>query len=185
MNFKINKGYLISDEFLKIGVEDFYGACLFVSSLDYKRNKNKTDISCIFYDNGGTCSTKHAVLRKLAIENGREEIKLMLGIFKMDANYALRIKEVLEKNKLNYIPEAHNYLKINDNCLDFTLENSDYSEVKNRLVFEIEIEYNQINDYRINIHKNFLKEWIKAEGLDYSLDEVWKIREECIQALQD
>ncbi|MDR7834246.1 hypothetical protein [Riemerella anatipestifer] len=104
MNFKINKGYLISDEFLKIGVEDFYGACLFVSSLDYKRNKNKTDISCIFYDNGGTCSTKHAVLRKLAIENGREEIKLMLGIFKMDANYALRIKEVLEKNKLNYIP---------------------------------------------------------------------------------
>ncbi|MCU7575121.1 hypothetical protein [Riemerella anatipestifer] len=38
---------------------------------------------------------------------------------------------------------------------------------------------------KINIHKNFLKEWIKAEGLDYSLDEIWKIREECIQALQD
>ncbi|MDR7834247.1 hypothetical protein [Riemerella anatipestifer] len=57
--------------------------------------------------------------------------------------------------------------------------------MKNRLVFEIEIEYNQINDYKINIHKNFLKEWIKAEGLDYSLDEIWKIREECIQALQD
>ncbi len=95
-------------------------ACKHISNLPYKRNSDKNNIQCVFNDLGGTCSTKHAVLRKLALENKHPEIRLILGIFKMDSEYTFKIKNTLQKFNLNYIPEAHNYLKIEDEYFDFT-----------------------------------------------------------------
>lgn len=112
-NFKIQKDKgIVSEQFLNRNIHDFYSACHYISMLPYKRNTDKHDILCVFNDSGGTCSTKHAVLRKLALENDAAEIKLILGIFKMDAGYTGKIKNTLEKFNLEYIPEAHNYLKI-------------------------------------------------------------------------
>lgn len=45
----------------------------------------------------------------------------------MDADYTEKIKNTLEKFNLNHIPEAHNYLKIEDEYFDFTKPNSDYN----------------------------------------------------------
>lgn len=112
-NFKIQKDKgIVSEQFLNRNIHVFYSACHYISMLPYKRNTDKHDILCVFNDSGGTCSTKHAVLRKLALENDAAEIKLILGIFKMDAGYTGKIKNTLEKFNLEYIPEAHNYLKI-------------------------------------------------------------------------
>ena len=98
MNFEIKNNGVVSNEFLKLGIQDFKSACKFISLLPYKRNKNKENILCVFEDNAGTCSTKHSVLRKLALENNKPEIKLILGIFKMDANYAPKIQKTLQLN---------------------------------------------------------------------------------------
>lgn len=69
-NFEIHKDKgIISDEFLNRNITDFHSACKLVSELPYKRNSNKNNIQCVFDDLGGTCSTKHSVLRKLALEN--------------------------------------------------------------------------------------------------------------------
>lgn len=184
-NFKIENRGEISKEFLENGILFFENACQFVANLPYKRNSNKEDLRCIFNDFGGTCSTKHAVLRKLALENGHDEVKLILGIFKMDSIYAPSISKTLETYHLDYIPEAHNYLKINDEYFDFTRHNSNYKDFKNKLLLEQEIEFNQITTDKVAIHKHFLEKWIKEEHLEFSIDEIWKIREQCILDLQN
>lgn len=184
MNFEIKNNGEVSNEFLKLGILDFKSACKFISLLPYKRNKNKENVLCVFEDNAGTCSTKHATLRKLALENNKPEIKLILGIFRMDANYAPKIQKTLESHNLDYIPEAHNYLKIGSDYLDFTNINSSYSEVESRLLIETEIEFNEITHQKIQKHKEFLSNWIKDRPL-FTLDQIWKIRESCIADLQN
>ncbi|KQT17042.1 hypothetical protein ASG31_11830 [Chryseobacterium sp. Leaf404] len=185
-NFNIDKsGKIISDLFLERNISDFRDACQYISKLPYKRNSDKNNIQCVFDDLGGTCSTKHATLRKLALENNLSDVKLILGIFKMDAYYTGKIKKTLEKFNLNYIPEAHNYLKIDDEYFDFTKPGSNYSQFKNKILIEKEIEFNEIFDQKIAFHKNFLRNWILKEKIPYSLDEIWNIREQCISDLQE
>lgn len=134
MNFEIaNKG-LVSNAFIKLGIADFESACQYIQQLAYQRNVDKNNILCVLEENGGTCSTKHAVLRKLALENNKKEIRLMLGIFKMDGQYASRILKTLNALGLNFIPEAHNYLKIGEKYLDVTISGSNYeADIKPRL----------------------------------------------------
>lgn len=185
-NFAINKNKgIISEFFVNENITDFYSACQYVSLLPYKRNNNKNNVHCIFDDFGGTCSTKHAALRKLSLENNQNEVKLILGIFKMDAEYTFKIKNTLDKFSLNYIPEAHNYLKINEEYFDFTNSSSNCDQFSNKLLFEKEIEFNEIGEQKILFHKKFLQKWIDDELIPYRLDEVWSIRGNCIRDLQE
>jgi predicted transcriptional regulator with HTH domain len=185
-NFEIHKDQgVISNEFLNRNITDFHSASKYVSELPYKRNSDKNNILCVFDDLGGTCSTKHAVLRKLALENNQQDVKLILGIFKMDAEYTQKIKSILKKINLNYIPEAHNYLKIDDEYFDFTKPNSKYADFKSKLLIEKEIECNEIANDKISFHKNFLEKWIADEDIPYNLEGIWNIREQCIKDLQE
>jgi hypothetical protein len=184
-NFTLNKDKgIISDKFLSRNITDFHGACQYIAALPYKRNLHKNNILCVFNDLGGTCSTKHATLRKLALENDYDEVKLILGIFKLDAEYTGKIRRTLEKFKLKYIPEAHNYLKIEEKYYDFTNPKSNYDQFKNKILIEKEMEFSEIVNEKISFHKDFLRKWIVAENIHYSLDEIWSIREQCIQDLQ-
>lgn len=184
-NFMISQNNgIISDEFLNRNIKDFNAACKYISDLPYKRNTDKNNIRCVFDDLGGTCSTKHAVLRKLALENEHYEVKLILGIFKMDSEYTSKIKNTLQKFSLNYIPEAHNYLKIEDEYFDFTKPDSNYNQFKNKLLIEKEIEYHEITSEKVSFHKDYLKKWIAEENIPYNLEEIWNIREQCIKDLQ-
>lgn len=185
LNFKILSKEKISEQFLKFNIHDFVSASEFVKNLPYKRNGNKENERCIFNDNGGTCSTKHALLKRLADENGFTEIKLILGIFRMNSQNTPKISTVLKKYSLKEIPEAHNYLKYQNRILDFTQRNSNPEDFINDLVEEIEIEPNQITDFKINYHKVFIKNYLeKKTEILFNHHEFWKIREECISALQ-
>lgn len=183
-NFKIKNNGIISKKFLDKGIFDFKSACTFVAQLPYLRNKNKQELHCIFDDFGGTCSTKHAVLKKLCLENNKHNVHLILGIFRMDAEYAPKIKSTLAKYQLQYILEAHNYLKIDDSYLDCTTPTSHYDDFKYKLETEIEIDYYQITEDKVKLHKEFLQLWITKNNLPFSLEQIWKIREECILDLQ-
>ena len=184
MNFKIQPLGEVSIKFLALNCSDFQSACEFIAQFPYKRNLYKEDVLCVFKDNGGTCSTKHAVLRKLAMEQNQLDVKLMLGIFKMDVIYSSKIQATLEKHQLEYIPEAHNYLKIGTEYFDFTTPNSNYESFQSSILVEQEIEYNEITTEKVAIHKAFFENWLTQEKLDFSLSEIWLIREQCISDLQ-
>jgi hypothetical protein len=58
---------------------------------------------------------------------------------------------------LKYIPEAHNYLKIDNEYFDFTNRSSNYHQFKDKLLIEKEIEFNEIGAQKISFHKDFLE----------------------------
>lgn len=185
-NFDIKSGGEISEAFLKMRIVTFQDACRYIGALPYGRNADKNNLMTIFVDKCGTCSTKHALLKKLADENAFEGLRLMLGIFKMSAQFNKVLVPWLTKHHLAYIPEAHNYLRFENEILDFTKRDSSASAFKDDLLFEKEISPEQITHYKVEFHRQFLKKWLEENRqLEYDLEELWNIRERCIELLRD
>ncbi|WP_338762453.1 hypothetical protein WAF17_17655 [Bernardetia sp. ABR2-2B] len=139
----------------------------------------------------GTCSSKHAFLKKIADLNELRNIKLYIGIYKMNSSNTLKIGNILSENefayKLDYIPEAHCYLKINGIEKDFTNNTSDFENLRNDILEEIEIEPYQVNEFKVNYHQDFLRKWIEKQNniLEsvITFESVWSLREQCIKNL--
>jgi hypothetical protein len=54
------------------------------------------------------------------------------------------------------------------------------------LIEEVEILPEQITEFKVNYHKNYLDKWLdKNKELNYTMNDIWKIREQCIQDLSD
>lgn len=183
-DFDIESPGPISELFLKNGVNTFTQALDFVRHLKYERNSDKDDLRTVLSELRGTCGSKHAVLKTLADENGHDEIQLILGIIKMDADFAKGISDILEQYGLQYIPEAHNYLKHDETRIDITFPDSNSDKLVGLILEEIPIEANQISNFKVTFHKAFLDDWTRSNpDINYTSEEIWKIREECIRAL--
>jgi hypothetical protein len=184
LNFDIKPVGTISRHFLAHNISTFDEATKFVRQLAYGRNENKADLTTIFTDNCGTCSTKHALLKQLADENNFTDLKLITGLFRMNLTNTPKIASTLRRNNLDYIPEAHNYLKYRNQILDFTNKTSKPADFENELIEEIEIRTDQIADFKVNYHKKYLTNWLeKQKTLNLTIDELWTIREQCIADL--
>lgn len=182
--FDIAHSGAIAEEFLKRGIHTFDEACLFVQNLPYHRNTDKDNPKTVFIDNCGTCSTKHALLKQLCIEHNEHDIKLVLGIFKMNGTNTPAIYKTITTYNLEYIPEAHTYLTYQGHYFDFTKVSSAPADFSDDLIFETEILPDQINHYKIHLHQDFLRKWLHDNTtVSYSFDEIWSIREQCIANL--
>ncbi|MGN6566571.1 MAG: hypothetical protein ACTHJ0_01395 [Flavipsychrobacter sp.] len=183
-DFEIASGEKISLLFVERNIYTFSEAAQFIKALPYKRNTNKKDISCVLIDSHGTCSTKHALLKQLAHENGQGDFKLIMGIFRMNKRNTPIIAPILNQYGLEYIPEAHIYLKYHDLILDYTRKNSTPLDFLSDLLEEKEITPEEVVDFKVGYHKGFITKWQTKEHIDYSPLDLWDIREECINALQ-
>ncbi|MEH6536081.1 MAG: hypothetical protein V7719_06795 [Psychroserpens sp.] len=182
-NFNLSKSQSLSKQCIIKGLTDFYSVFNYIKQLPYGRLANRSDYTLILRENKGTCSTKHAFLKAIAIENGIEDLKLCLGVFKMNAKNTPKLKLVLEQHDLDYIPEAHCYLKHNETIMDITFGNDGDPAFVDTLMHEEFIIPEHIGDYKVELHQSFLKSWIANENLEFSFDELWKIRESCILAI--
>ncbi|MFD2744206.1 MULTISPECIES: hypothetical protein [Sphingobacterium] len=183
-NFQIQQDGIISKEFLDRGITTFHDACIYIQQLPYRRNTNKSDLSTIFQDGQGTCSTKHALLKQLATENGIEDLILMMGIFKMQASNTPAIAKTLAAYGLDLIPEAHMYLKYGENYYDFTRVNSSSQDFLEELLFEIAMPPANIGQQKVALHQAFLAQWLQDNPqIKLTTTEIWQIREQCIQDL--
>ncbi len=181
MNFTIHPNGEISRLFLENNCNTFSEASNFIKHLTYKRNANKNNISCVFTDKCGTCSTKHATLKQLAIEQ-HQPIKLMLGIFKMNKINTPSIDNILLANHLAYLPEAHNYLRTDSAIIDCTKQNWSATNFENDLLEAIEIQPKQITDFKVSYHQQFIKKWLQTQPqIKLTETEIWQIRGQCIQ----
>jgi hypothetical protein len=154
----------------------------FVKKIPYGRNSNREDFSLIISENKGTCSSKHAYLKDFANKNNIPNVQLIVGMYKMNHNNT-KIGTILLNYNLDYIPEAHCYLKIEGETVDVTSENANFEKIKNDLISEIEIEPFQVADFKVNYHQNFIRNWLIETKSNYTFDEIWKIRETCIERL--
>lgn len=175
----------ISVAFIQAGAHDYRAAARFVSRLPYGRNTIVSDPLIVIRESRGTCSTKHALLRRLATEQG-VDVALVLGIYEMNERNTPGIGPVLKRHELATLPEAHCYLRFRGNRIDVTREiDADPPETSAQFLHEEDITPEQIGDYKRTLYRQFLRRWIvetgTASGRD--LDELWRIREECIAAL--
>ena len=183
-NFDIKSSLPVSKLFLDRQIKTFADACEFIKNLPYGRNENKNDLTTVFTDNRGTCSTKHALLRQLAIENNADNVRLKLGVFKMTKDNTPEVGNTLDKYDLKYIPEAHNYLTVDGEIVDCTKQNSSKDDFIADLLNEIEIEPNQITEFKVSYHKTILKDWLlNNPDITFDFTDLWTIREKCIADL--
>lgn len=90
LNAEIQPNGPVSEECIRHKLRSFGQAAAYVRQLPYGRNADKNDILCVFADNRGTCSTKHALVKRLADENHIGNIKLMVGMFHMNKKTHLK-----------------------------------------------------------------------------------------------
>ena len=112
------------------GITHWEALLPFVKKLPYGRNDNRHDFNLVIKEMKGSCSSKHAFLKKIALENHIQDVQLILCIYKMTEANTPGIHKHLSVNQLEFIPEAHCYLKLNGIAKDLTSQSSDMSILK-------------------------------------------------------
>ena len=184
-NFDLISGDSITDEFLSRGLANFRAALNFVRRLPYGRNTNRADFNLVLKERCGTCSTKHALLAALAVEQKRQ-IFLNLGIYEMNAQNTSGIGTVLDEFGLKSLPEAHCYLTYGKTRIDVTrISNGEAIEPIENFLYEERIRPDQIGGYKLRLHRTFFQNWIREKNLSeqFSFEQLWSAREKCIASL--
>lgn len=184
-NFFIVPGSPVSDTFIEHGVTTFYDAIRKVHHLPYGRVENPLEFGNIITEGKGTCSTKHATLKTLTDEHAIYGLQLELAIYAMCEENTPGVGATLDKYNLPYMLEAHTFLCYDDEVYDYTFAQSKNLKWKGAILMQTTIDTDQIGEYKKNYHKSVLADWIKRDHLPYTLDELYTIREECIEALSE
>lgn len=174
---------IISNNFKELGLFEFREACEWVRALPYKRNSTKRDPHIVLKERCGTCSSKHELIKRLAEENDIKDCKLILCIFKMSGHNTPKVKSLLDDYELSYIPEAHSYITLKGVVHDLTFPENPELLYQNDILHKEEISTDQIQSYKFETHKAYLKNWTIEGQSPYSFEELWSIREACIAAL--
>jgi hypothetical protein len=150
----------ISNAFIEIGIADYQAAARFISRLPYGRNTIVDEPLVVMRERRGTCSTKHALLRRLAAEQA-VDLALVVGIYEMHERNTPGVGPILKKYGLAALPEAHCYLRFRENRVDVTREiNARPAEAIAQFLYEEDITPEQIGDYKVSLHRKFLGRWI-------------------------
>ncbi|MGB0895923.1 MAG: hypothetical protein ACPGU9_04635 [Flavobacteriaceae bacterium] len=175
----------MSKRLLELGVFTFSDAIEFVKNLPYGRTKHRANFYAVLEELKGTCSTKHAVLRMLATEQGYTTVSLYMCIFKMNGHNTPIVNPILSKYHIDYIPEAHCVLKIDNKFVDVTSSKSNYDNLKADVLCMEEISPEQIGAFKVAYHKKYLKDWMVSQPYPYTFETLWAVREECIRELSE
>jgi hypothetical protein len=173
----------MTQQIIAEGISNWDELTKFVQALPYGRNANRADLSLVLKEKQGTCSSKHAFLKKVAELNHIPDVKLIIGLYRMNNKNTPKIGTELIDNNLEYVPEAHCYLKLNNQRIDFTSLSSDINNLIGDVIEEQEISPEQVNEYKVQYHQAFVREWITREQIPFTFEEVWKVREQCIANL--
>ncbi|MNU91155.1 hypothetical protein D3C71_810380 [compost metagenome] len=183
-NFELTSNEPYSAAFRNLGINTFVGACGFVAQLPYGRNANREDFSLVLSEKKGTCSSKHALLAEVALENAHPEIELIAGIFLMSGETHTKLTPFFENKPYDTLPECHCYLRFKGERFDFTDTSNALERISPKLVREQRIDPNQVSDWKVVIHKDYLQRWLNRNpALGMTLEDVWKEREEAISIL--
>jgi hypothetical protein len=124
-------------------------------------------------------------LAQLAQEQG-VAIALTLGIYAMTENNTPGVGPILAQYNLPFLPEAHCYLTYNGRRIDITRSGVEPAEPITHFLYEEPITPEQIGAYKVALHQRFLQEWRTRSEIarQYTVADLWRIREACIAALE-
>jgi len=172
----------ISKSCLHTGLVSYKQACQYVQDLAYCELNSEQNWQDTLTLKQGVSSTKHAFLKALANELDIN-IELILGIYAMTEQNTPGVGVILDKFRIQSIPEAHCYLKYQGTRLDFTRHfyDDDYIEPIASFLHEESVPPDNIQHYKIQVHQRIIKERFGKDRFDH----IWTIRERCIAALEN
>lgn len=173
----------ISQAFIALNLDTFQKAVQHVHQLPYRRNSER-NYRRVLPEKCGVCSTKNALITKLAQEQNID-MQLMLAILNMTPTNMPKLANILTQHQLPYLPEAHNYLFYQNQRPDITFPDQLRRLSPRAVHLEHAIDPDDIGDYKIQFHEKYLRKWLQEENLPYTLEEMLKIREACIEALSN
>lgn len=179
-DFVLDSGGHLAGLFRELGIGTFSAAASHVEHLPYRRPVRR-DPEAVLREGCGTCSSKHALLALLAQEHG-VKVDLMVGVYEMRERNTPGVGSVLDEHGLDCIPEAHCYLHMGGQRIDFTGLPSATESPFQSLLMEDSIDPSEVRARKNALHRAFIEEWAQARQLNPEL--VWEIREACIAALQ-
>ncbi len=159
------------------GLATYHQVAHQVLQLPYGRGAGRDDLA-ILAEGRGTCSTKHALLARLAHEHG-VDVELVLGMYLMDGSNTPGVGEVLASHGLSAIPEAHCVLRWRGALVDLTRPGAG-AQV---FLYEEVMRPEDIVTRKISVHRRYMARWISAQRPGWTLDTLWRVREACIAAL--
>jgi len=169
--------------FRERGCRTIRNAASLVWTLPYGRNTDRADYRLVLVEGRGTCSTKHALLAALAIEQAIA-IPLRLGIYEMTEANTHGVGRVLDGVGLTAIPEAHCGLRYRGVDIDLTMPPDRPGAAARTFLHEETIAPDPIGTYKAQLHERFLVRWLARQKRgDLDLADAWRIREACIAAL--
>jgi hypothetical protein len=171
----------VSDEAKRLGWRSFADAARFVRRLPYGRNRRPSDPLAILREGVGTCSTKHVFLARLAREQGRGDVRLFVGLYRMTGANTPGVESVLLRHRLRSLPEAHCYLKRGRQRHDFTRNARSRVSPFRSLIEERAVAPDWVARRKPVWHRARLLRWARTRGM--APEVAWAIREECIDAL--
>jgi hypothetical protein len=182
----IEKKGVISGKFLNLGISMFRDACRYVHNLPYGYNSDRDDVSSIFKEGFGTCTTKHSAIAVLAKELGIPVFK-STGIYAMTEDIVSGTDVILGKYDLPYIPMIHCFLVYGDIRADLTLGNDNGKKkgIDEFLYTElVESDISEKDEYLI--YRKALKESVlgreEMKGIDVT--RILKARQEGLELLR-
>ena len=164
----------LSRQFREYGLRTLADAARAILLLPYARARSAY---AVLEEARGTCSTKNAAFVLLAREAGLKA-DLVVDFFMMSEANTPGVGSVLEEAGLSCVLEAHCSARLGDVTVDLTgLEGTGSMVVRRMLLNPRRLEQKAL------LHREQLKEWGKGYAPWHTIDELWGIRERCIDAL--
>ena len=183
MDIQLESNDPLTIDIVESGVVSWEDLIRCVKTFHYGRNANRSDLSLVWYERKGSCSSKHAFLKHVADLNKIEGVHLILCLYKMTSQNTAKVGNVLDEFNLDYLPEAHCYIRFNDEDIDVTTMTSKFSSIEADVLEEQIIEPKQVAEFKVEYHQAYMKEWCLTNHPERSFEELWAIREKCILAL--
>lgn len=167
--------------FAQLGIVQFDHAARYVEALPYGRTSEPNEPLSVLRENIGTCTLKHALLKLAAEEAGAIDVELRFGVFEMSEATTPGIGKVLRRYGLECVPEAHCYLALEGDRLDFTGLPAGPESPFAHLLTEEPLPVSALLREKAQRHRAIVEAWALERHLDPVV--VWRAREACIQEL--
>ncbi len=100
---------VISEQFSSRGIKTLHEACSWIQNLRYGENSNEANSLILFEEMQGTCTTKHGVIARLAVELEVAIVK-NLGFYRLNDDIVTGVNEIIFPYGLSFIPQTHYFL---------------------------------------------------------------------------
>lgn len=170
-----------SSYFYHQDIVTLWEAIIWVHQLPYGRNTRRDNYLLVSSEKKGTCSTKHALIKALAKEV-TVPLELNIAIQLLDEANTPQIAPILQAHQLRAIPDAHCYLSFQNHVIDITNPKILVTSLNHNTVQAIMIRPEQIGDFKLQYHQQFIKDWVKHQP-QLTFEQVWSAREKYIKTL--